>query len=52
MRSSRIRQHGGALDPEAAGFVDVVLTPFLLRDGFGSGLMIAHKREEPGGTRA
>jgi SAM-dependent methyltransferase len=36
---------------QAAGFVDVVRAPFLLRDGFGSGLMIAHKREEPGGTR-
>ena len=36
---------------QAAGFVDVVREPFLLRDGFGSGLMIAHKREEPDGTR-
>jgi len=36
---------------QAAGFVDVVREPFLLRDGFGSGLMIAHKREEPRGTR-
>ena len=35
----------------AAGFVDVVREPFVLRDGFGSGLMIAHKREEPDGTR-
>jgi SAM-dependent methyltransferase len=36
---------------QAAGFVDVVREPFVLRDGFGSGLMIAHKREEPNGTR-
>jgi hypothetical protein len=36
---------------QAAGFVDVVREPFVLRDGFGSGLMIAHKREAPGGTR-
>jgi SAM-dependent methyltransferase len=35
---------------QAAGFVDVVRAPFLLRDGFGSGLIIAYKREEPGGT--
>jgi hypothetical protein len=35
----------------AAGFGDVVREPFLLRDGFGSGLVMAHKREEPGGTR-
>ena len=35
----------------AAGFVDVIREPFVLRDGFGSGLMIAHKREEPNGTR-
>jgi len=34
----------------AAGFVNVVREPFLLRDGFGSGLMIAHKWEEPDGT--
>ena len=34
----------------AAGFVDVVREPFVLRDGFGSGLIIAHKREEPDGT--
>src|SRR5215813_13394835 len=36
---------------QAAGFIDVVRVPFLLRDGFGSGLIIAHKREEPGGRR-
>jgi hypothetical protein len=35
----------------AAGFVDVVREPCVLRDGFGSGLMIAHKRGESGGTR-
>jgi O-methyltransferase domain len=35
----------------AAGFVDVVREPFLLRDGFGSGLMIAHKREKSDSTR-
>ena len=43
------REHRAWL--QAAGFVDVVRAPFLLRDGFGSGLMIAHKRAEPGGTR-
>ena len=36
---------------QAAGFVDIVREPFLLRDGLGSGLIIAHKREESGGTR-
>jgi hypothetical protein len=36
---------------QAADFVDVVRAPFLLRDGFGPGLIIAYKREEPGGTR-
>jgi cyclopropane fatty-acyl-phospholipid synthase-like methyltransferase len=35
----------------AAGFVDVIRTPFLLHDGFGSGLIMAHKQEEPDGTR-
>jgi SAM-dependent methyltransferase len=35
---------------QAAGFVDVVREPFVLRDGFGSGLMIAHKREKSDGT--
>ena len=31
-----------------AGFVDAVREPFLLADGFGSGLMIAHKQGKPG----
>src|ERR671923_1735062 len=35
----------------AAGFVDVIRAPFLLHDGFGSGLIMAHKQEEPDGTR-
>src|SRR5437870_8382067 len=35
----------------AAGFVDVVREPFVLRDGYGSGLIIAYKREEPGEAR-
>jgi hypothetical protein len=37
---------------QAAGFVDIVREPFLLRDGFGSGLIIASKREEPGEAHA
>jgi SAM-dependent methyltransferase len=37
---------------QAAGFVDITRAPFLLRDGFGSGLMLARKRKEPSGTRA
>jgi len=36
---------------QAAGFVNVVRAPCVLQDGFGSGLIIAHKREEPGGRR-
>ena len=28
----------------------LVGAPFWLHDGFGAGLMIAHKREEPDGT--
>jgi hypothetical protein len=36
---------------QAAGFVNVVREPFVLRDGFGSGLIIASKREEPGTAR-
>jgi hypothetical protein len=42
------REHRACL--QAAGFVDITRAPFLLRDGFGSGLMIAHKREESSGT--
>ena len=36
---------------QTAGFVDVVRAPFVLRDGYGSGLIIAYKREEPGEAR-
>jgi hypothetical protein len=36
---------------QAAGFVNVVREPLLLRDGFGSGLIIASKQEAPGTAR-
>jgi hypothetical protein len=36
---------------QGAGFVDVIRAPFLLHDGFGAGLIMAHKQEEPDGTR-
>jgi SAM-dependent methyltransferase len=36
---------------QAAGFVNVVREPFLLRDGFGSGLIIASEQEAPGTAR-
>ncbi|SRR6266511_1678241 len=37
------REHHAWLS--AAGFVDITRAPFLLRDGFGSGLITARKRE-------
>ena len=43
------REHRAWL--QAAGFVDIARAPFLLGDGFGSGLMTARTPQEPGGPR-